>query len=278
MSNQRGTLFVVATPIGNMQDITRRAVEVLGSVDLVAAEDTRHTGRLLDALNIRTRLLSMHEHNERERVAQLTGLLLEGRRIALVSDAGTPLISDPGYPLVARCRELGLDVVPVPGPSALVAALSVSGLPTDRFLFEGFLPRTSSKRIARLEALADFTATMIFYESSHRILETLQDMRRVFGGERLVVMARELTKQYETVISQSLDTLIARVTEDANQQRGEFVVMVAGAESASGLDAEARRIMDAFAGEISPNRLAKLVAKLFGGNKRDYYQYLLERK
>jgi len=280
MSNASGVLYVVATPIGNLSDISRRAVEILAEVDLVAAEDTRHTKKLLDALNIHVRaMLSLHEHNERERLDRMLALLEEGRRIALVSDAGTPLISDPGFPLVARCREQGVQVVPVPGPSAVITALSVSGLPTDRFLFEGFLPRTASKRQDRLGHLRDFSSTMVFYESSHRILQTLTDMQALFGEERQAVMARELTKAFETVISGTLARLVEIVTADPNQQRGEFVVMVAGAEARPEmLGAEARRVLEAFADELSPNRLAKVAAKLYGGNKRDYYQYLLDRK
>lgn len=280
MSNASGILYVVATPIGNLSDISRRAVEILGEVDLVAAEDTRHTKKLLDALNIHApAMLSLHEHNERERLDHLLALLEEGRRIALVSDAGTPLISDPGFPLVARCREHGVKVVPVPGPSAVITALSVSGLPTDRFLFEGFLPRTASKRQARLDLLRDFTSTMVFYESSHRILQTLTDMQHLFGEDRQAVMARELTKVFETVFPGTLARLVEIVAADPNQQRGEFVVMVAGAEARpERVEAEARRVLDAFADELSPNRLAKVAAKLYGGNKRDYYQYLLEKK
>jgi 16S rRNA (cytidine1402-2'-O)-methyltransferase len=280
MSNASGILYVVATPIGNLSDISRRAVEILGEVDLVAAEDTRHTKKLLDALNIHApAMLSLHEHNERERLDHLLALLEEGRRIALVSDAGTPLISDPGFPLVARCREHGVKVVPVPGPSAVITALSVSGLPTDRFLFEGFLPRTASKRQARLDLLQDFTSTMVFYESSHRILQTLTDMQHLFGEDRQAVMARELTKAFETIVPGTLARLVEIVTADPNQQRGEFVVMVAGAEARPEMmEAEARRVLDAFADELSPNRLAKVAAKLYGGNKRDYYQYLLEKK
>lgn len=279
MSNLQGALYVVATPIGNLGDISLRASEVLGQVDLIAAEDTRHTRRLLDALNIQASMLSLHEHNERERVEQVTDLLKEGKRIALVSDAGTPLISDPGYPLVSRCRELGISVIPIPGASAVITALSVSGLPTDRFCFEGFLPRTPPKRRSALEKLAASHATLVFYESSHRILETLEDMRTVFGGARRAVVARELTKQFETVIPGTFDALIAAVEADANQQKGEFVVMVDGAGPSEDTSAEeAMRILDAFAEEMPPNRLAKVAAKLFGGNKRDYYQYLLDRK
>ncbi len=280
MSNASGILFVVATPIGNLSDISRRAVEILGDVDLVAAEDTRHTKKLLDALNIHVpAMLSLHEHNERERLDQLLALLEEGRRIALVSDAGTPLISDPGFPLVARCREQGVKVVPVPGPSAVITALSVSGLPTDRFLFEGFLPRTASKRQARLDHLRDFESTMVFYESSHRILQTLADMQQLFGDERQAVMARELKKKFETVLPGTLARLVEMVAADPDQQRGEFVVMVAGAEVRPEMvSLEARRVLDALADELSPNRLAKVAAKLYGGNKRDYYQYLLDRK
>ena len=280
MSNEPGVLYVVATPIGNLSDISRRAIETLGQVDLVAAEDTRHTKKLLDALAIEApAMLSLHEHNERERIDRILQMLQGGSRIALVSDAGTPLISDPGFPLVARCRELGLPVVAVPGPSAVVTALSVSGLPTDRFLYEGFLPRTASKRRARLEALRDFGSTMVFYESSHRILQTLEDMRQLFGHDRHAVVARELTKKFETVITGELARLVENVEADANQQRGEFVIMVAGAKLlANALDSEARRVLDAFADELSPNRLARVAAKLYGGNKRDYYNYLLDRE
>ena len=228
-----GTLFVVATPIGNRADLSARARETLAAVDLVAAEDTRHTGAFLAQLGISTPLLSVHEHNEAERIADLVSRLQQGAQIALVSDAGTPLVSDPGYRLVAAVAAAGLSVVPIPGACAAVAALSVAGLPTDRFVFEGFLPARGPKRRARLEALASETRTLVFYEAPHRLAEALADVAAVFGGERQAVLCRELTKLHEHVYRGAVGALEASALLDANMTRGEAVLVVAGATAAS---------------------------------------------
>lgn len=278
MSMQTGRLYVVATPIGNLRDITLRAVEVLKRVDLIAAEDTRHTAGLLSHLGIEATTLSFHEHNEHQRTRQLVELLLAGKEIALVSDAGTPLICDPGYRIVSACRERGVDVIPLPGASAVIAALSASGLPTDRFLFEGFLPRTQVKRRKRLQQLSDFPSTLVFYESPHRILHCLEDMRSLFGEDRRVVVARELTKRYETIIDQPLGRLLQTMTADNNQQRGEFVVMVAASESPLMEKGSIERVLQVLAGEMPPNQAARVAARISGRPKRELYQLLLKMK
>ncbi len=278
MSMQTGRLYVVATPIGNLGDITLRAVEVLKRVDLIAAEDTRHTAGLLSHLGIDAKTLSFHEHNERQRSQQLVELLLAGKEIALVSDAGTPLICDPGYRIVSACRERGVDVIPLPGASAVIAALSASGLPTDRFLFEGFLPRTQVKRRKRLQQLIDFPSTLVFYESPHRILHCLDDMRSLFGEDRRVVVARELTKRYETIIDQPLGRLLQTMTADNNQQRGEFVVMVAASENRVTLPGSVERVLQILADEMPPNQAARVAARISGQPKRELYQLLLKMK
>lgn len=275
---QTGRLYIVATPIGNLGDITRRAVEVLKQVDLIAAEDTRHTAGLLSHLGIGVRTLSLHEHNEQRRIQQLVEMLLGGEDIALVSDAGTPLICDPGYRIVCACREQGIDIVPVPGASAVIAALSVSGLPTDRFLFEGFLPRSRTKRLKRLQQLADIQSTLLFYESSHRILYCVEDMLELYGADRRVVIARELTKQFETIIDQPLGQLLQVMKRDANQQRGEFVVMVAASENFTSEQGSDDRVLQILAGEMAPNKAAKIAARITGRPKRELYQKLLKLK
>lgn len=275
---QTGRLYIVATPIGNLGDITRRAVEVLKRVDLIAAEDTRHTAGLLSHLGIDTRTLSFHEHNEHQRSQQLVGFLLAGQDIALVSDAGTPLICDPGYRIVCACRERGVDVIPLPGASAVITALSASGLPTDRFLFEGFLPRKQEKRLKRLQQLSDFPSTLVFYESTHRILHCLKDMLSLFGEDRRVVVARELTKQYETMLDQPLGQLLQTMAADTNQQRGEFVVMVAACENPAMEKGAVERVLQALAGEMPPNQVAKIAARITGRPKRELYQLLLKLK
>lgn len=275
---QTGRLYIVATPIGNLGDITRRAVEVLKQVDLIAAEDTRHTAGLLSHLGIDARTLSFHEHNEHQRSLQLVEMLLAGESIALVSDAGTPLICDPGYRIVSACRERGIDIVPVPGPSAVITALSASGLPTDRFLFEGFLPRSRVKRQKRLQELSDFRSTLVFYESSHRIRQSLQDMLTLYGEDRRVVVARELTKQYETIIDKPLGQLLQIITDDANQQRGEFVVMVAASGSSVSRQEFVDRMLQALVEEVPPNQAARIAARISGLPKRELYQLLLKLK
>ncbi|WP_456407456.1 16S rRNA (cytidine(1402)-2'-O)-methyltransferase, partial [Thiolapillus sp.] len=227
VSNSQGTLYIVSTPIGNLDDMSQRAIRVLRQVDRIAAEDTRHSRRLLQQHGIDTPMMALHEHNERKALKKVLEMLAEGKSLALISDAGTPLISDPGFPLVRACREQGIRVSPVPGPSALIAALSVSGLPVDAFCFHGFLPRTSAARKQRLAEWKATAVTQVFYESSHRILYALQDMQEVLGGEREVCVARELTKQYEEIIQGNLSEVVESVGADSMRQRGEFVVVLA---------------------------------------------------
>ena len=277
MSNTAGRLYVVATPIGNLDDITARAIQVLRTVDRVIAEDTRHSGRLLTHLAIDRPMLSLHEHNEAEAAQGVLALLSRGESLALVSDAGTPLISDPGYGLVRLCREQGIEVVAVPGPSALIAALSVSGLPTDRFRFEGFLPRRRQARLAHLESLRNETLTLVFYESSHRIVEALQDMTDLFGDSRRAVLGRELTKLHETVLSAPLGELLDRVRTDENQRKGEFVVMLAGADpavDAASNDTDA--LLAALLEELPLRQAANLAARISGKKKNQLYRRALE--
>jgi 16S rRNA (cytidine1402-2'-O)-methyltransferase len=268
-----GKLFVVATPIGNLADLSIRAREILSGADLIAAEDTRHSAALLAQFGIATRTLALHEHNEREKSAELVQRLREGAQIALISDAGTPLVSDPGYRLVRAAREAGITVSPVPGACAAIAALSAAGLPSDRFVFEGFLPAKSAARRSHLQTLAAETRTVIFYESSHRIGECLHDCAGVFGGERHAVLARELTKLYETILDGTLAHLSARVASDADQRRGEFVLLVAGAdtgEDAAKL-AEGRRVFEILRRELPPSRAAKLAAEISGASRKALY-------
>ena len=224
-----GRLWVIATPIGNLDDLSPRAAAVLREVEIVAAEDTRHSAPLLARVGSTARMLALHEHNEREQAARIVEVILAGRDVALIADAGTPLISDPGFRLVRAVREAGGSVSPVPGPCAAIAALSVAGLPSDRFVFEGFLPAKSAARRERMSALAAEARTLIFYESSHRIVESVADAIAVFGAAREAVLARELTKLYETVIAAPLGEIGERIAADANQQRGEFVLLIAGA-------------------------------------------------
>jgi 16S rRNA (cytidine1402-2'-O)-methyltransferase len=271
-------LYVVATPIGNLGDITARAIEVLSQVDLVAAEDTRHTRKLLRHLGIERPLLALHEHNERERMQGVLGRLREGQRVALVSDAGTPLISDPGFPLVRACHAEGIPVSPVPGASALVAALSVSGLPTDRFAFHGFLPRKAVARREQLDSLAGETATLVFYESAHRIRDSLADLCAAFGEAREAVLCRELTKLHETLLCEPLGALLARIEADPDQRRGEFVLVVAGSPPVDGGGAgELDRVLHALLEARVPLRQAAAVAARLSGEKRNRaYQRALQ--
>ncbi len=275
-----GVLYVVATPIGNLLDVTRRALEVLQSVSLVAAEDTRHSRKLLAHYGIGTPLLALHEHNERTATSGLLSRLESGADIALVSDAGTPLISDPGFHLVRTVREAGLQVVPVPGPSALTAALSVAGMPTDRFAFEGFLPARQAARRQRLQELQDVTATLVFYESSHRILESLGDMLAVFGADREATLARELTKTFETIRQASLSGLHAWVMADSDQQKGEFVVVVHGAAKpdARVIDVATERVLMLLMAELPLRQAASLAAQISGVSKNVLYEYALQLK
>lgn len=278
MSIIPGALYVVATPIGNLGDFSARAIEVLGQVTRIAAEDTRHSAPLLHKHGIATPLLSLHEHNERERVAQLIAELQGGASIGLISDAGTPLISDPGFHLVRAARAAGIRVIPVPGACALITALSAAGLPTDRFVFEGFLPAKGAARRARLEALCDETRTLAFYESSHRIVETLTDMVSVIGAQRPVVMARELTKTFETIRDGSLAELLAFVSDDANQQKGEFVLLLQGAEEVPEDAAEAGRVLGILLDELPVKQAAALAERITGVKKNELYKLALTLK
>ena len=267
-----GTLHVVATPIGNLGDLSPRALETLKRVDAICAEDTRHTRQLLAHFGLERPLLALHEHNEGDAAAPLVARLLAGDSLALVSDAGTPLVSDPGFRLVRAARAAGVRVSPVPGPSALVAALSAAGLPSDRFVFEGFLPAKAKARREHLQALAAEPRTLIFYEASHRIEETLADMAMAFGDERPAVVARELTKLFETVLDGGVAELARRVREDANQRKGEFVVLVQGApEAADAKVAEGRRLYARLCEHLPPSTAAKLAADLSGAPRKALY-------
>ncbi|WP_115292262.1 16S rRNA (cytidine(1402)-2'-O)-methyltransferase [Ectopseudomonas mendocina] len=280
-SVQPGSLYVVATPIGNLDDISARALRILRDVALIAAEDTRHSARLLQHFGIETPLAACHEHNEREQGGRFLARLQAGEDVALISDAGTPLISDPGYHLVRQARAAGFAVVPVPGACALIAALSAAGLPSDRFIFEGFLPAKATGRRARLEQVHEEPRTLIFYEAPHRILECLQDMRDVFGGDRPALLARELTKTFETLQGLPLAELCDWVAADSNQQRGECVVVVAGWQAPEGeeaVSAEALRVLDLLMAEMPLKRAAALAAEITGVRKNLLYQVALERK
>ena len=267
-----GVLHVVATPIGNLGDFPPRAGKVLASVAAICAEDTRHTRQLLAQVGVSTPLLALHEHNEDALAPRLVERLQAGESLALVSDAGTPLVSDPGFRLVRAAREAGIRVSPVPGPCALVAALSVAGLPSDRFAFEGFLPAKAAARRERLAALAGEPRTLIFYESSHRIEDMLADAAAAFGDDRPAVLARELTKLFETVLDGSLAELHARVQADANQRKGEFVLVVEGAgEEGAGRLAEGRRVYALLARELKPSVAAKLAAEITGAPRKALY-------
>ena len=269
------SLYIVATPLGNLEDITLRALRILSEVDVVAAEDTRHSRGLLAHHGIECKLLALHEHNEEKQAPQLVERLLAGESIALICDAGTPLLSDPGYRLISLAIEKGVAVVPVPGASAVTAALSVAGLPTDRFAFEGFLPPRQGARLKRLQALATEQRTLVFYESSHRIAAFLADLEAAFGGQRQVAVCRELTKQFETVLRGPVEEVRQAVENDDNQRKGEFVVLVHGhAEDAdSGLDAAlllARELKES----IGASQAARIAARIHGVQRRDLYRLL----
>lgn len=266
------TLYVVATPIGNLGDLSPRAQETLRAVAAICAEDTRHTRQLLAHFGIDTPLLALHEHNEKALAERLVARLAAGESLALVSDAGTPLISDPGFRLVRAARAAGLRVSPVPGSCAAIAALSVAGLPSDRFVFEGFLPAKAAARRARLSALAAETRTLVFYESAHRIEQTLADLATAFDGARHVALARELTKLFETVLNGTLADLLARVQGDADQRRGEFVLIVEGAgDDADARLAEGRRLYARLGEHLPPSAAARLAAELSGAPRKALY-------
>lgn len=280
ISIKPSTLYIVATPIGNLGDITLRAIETLKNVDLIAAEDTRHSGLLLQHFAIEGRLYPLHDHNEQQKTEALIEKLKSGLSIALISDAGTPLINDPGYHLVKACYRNQITVVPVPGACAAITALSVSGLPTDRFCYEGFLPAKSKARIDLLTQLKQEPRTVIFYESTHRILDSLQDMLDVYGPEKIVVLAKELTKSWETIIHSPLKDLIEWLKADDNRRKGEFVLIVEGYDKVNEqeIDPDAIKLLNRLQQEIPLKKAAGIVAEIYGLKKNQLYQLGLEQK
>jgi 16S rRNA (cytidine1402-2'-O)-methyltransferase len=272
------TLYLVATPIGNLGDITQRAISVLAQVDIIAAEDTRHSQRLLSHLGIKTKLLAYHEHNEDKMTPRLLDDLEAGKSIALISDAGTPLISDPGYRLVTQAHDRDIKVVPVPGVCAAITALSAAGLATDAFSFEGFPPAKHGARIHFFEQFAAQQNTMIFYVSCHRIIETLQDMLPVFGADRRVTFARELTKTFETIKRMELSALIDWVEADENQRKGEIVVIVEGKKSDLSDTAQLDNYLSILLAELPVKQAVNLLVKMTGENKNEIYKRALELK
>lgn len=272
-----GTLFVVATPIGNLADMVPRAVAILQTVALIAAEDTRHSGRLLAHFNIQTPLVAYHEHSAPGQGERILATLASDRNVALISDAGTPLIADPGYRLVRAARAQGCQVTPIPGSCAAIAALSAAGLPSDRFAFEGFLPARRSARRHRLETLARAPHTLIFYEAPHRVVETLADLCDTFGSAREAALARELTKTFETILTGTLAAILAAVIADANQQRGEIVLVVGGADLRDDVvaTAEAERVLRLLLAELPLKQAAELAARITGTSKNLLYQKAL---
>ena len=273
-----GTLYLVSTPIGNLGDITQRAISVLDQVDIVAAEDTRHSQRLLSHLGIKTKLTSYHEHNEDKVTPKLLDALEAGRSIALISDAGTPLISDPGYRLVTQAHDREAKVVPIPGVCAAIAALSAVGLATDSFAFEGFPPAKQGARLHFFEQFVARRQTMIFYVSCHRIIETLQDMQTIFGETRRVGFAREITKTFETIKRMELSALINFVEEDENQRKGEIVLVVEGDLTVQETGMQIDHYLSILLKELPVKQSVSLVVKLTGENKNDIYKRALELK
>jgi len=270
------SLYVVATPLGNIADIGLRAIAVLNAVDVVAAEDTRHSQRLLDAFGIRSRMLAVHQHNEQEAAGRLIGLLEAGQHVALITDAGTPAVSDPGARLVARVRAAGHAVVPVPGACAAVAALSVSGFVDGGFRFVGFLPARPAARLTALQALHDEADAMVFYEAPHRITECVADLATVFGGERELLIAREMTKLHEQIVRMPLAETALWFEADSNRSRGEFVLVVAGKPPGEGLEAEAERVLLLLLDELPLKTAVRLAAEIAGASRKTLYARALE--
>lgn len=276
-NNKLGNLYIVATPIGNLDDITIRALNILRTVDYIAAEDTRHSGNLLKHFGITSKLIALHNFNEKQQSASLIKLLQEGNEVALISDAGTPLISDPGYHLVAEVRKAGINIIPIPGACAAMTALCASGLPTDKFVFEGFLPAKTMARNKRLLDLKIETRTTIYYEAPHRVLSTITAMLEVFGADRQAVIARELTKKFETIYSDNLSAIKTWLETDPNQQKGEFVILVHGDNRPSNqeISVETLNLLTILAAELSPNQAASLASKITGASKNILYKNLI---
>lgn len=276
--HQFGQLYIVATPIGNLNDITQRALTVLEEADLIAAEDTRHSGLLLSHYGIKKPFFALHDHNEQQKAATLVEKLQQGANIALISDAGTPLISDPGYHLVRQCRQAGIQIIPIPGACAAITALSAAGVASNRFCFEGFLPAKTKGRCDKLGEVANEPRTLIFYESTHRILDTLTDMQKVLGSDRYVVMAREITKTWETIHGDNLSDLIDWVKEDSNRTKGEIVLIVEGKpeEVNEEISPQAIQLLTLLNKELPPKKAAAIVAETFDLKKKVLYQYALD--
>ncbi len=274
-----GTLYIVATPIGNLKDISQRALDILAEVDVIACEDTRHTQKLLSAYSIKNKTLSMHDHNERQRQDYIGELLQQGQNIALVSDAGTPLISDPGFHLVRHCRSLGLTVSPIPGACAAIAALSAAGLPTDRFSFEGFLPSKSGARQAALTELANETRTMVFYDAPRRAIDTVADIVETLGGDRYIVIARELTKTFETIHSDTAANFLLWLKEDPNQLKGEMVLIIEGHKvDPNAILPHILTTLKLLVDELPPKKACAIAAKIYGVKKNTLYETALSLK
>jgi 16S rRNA (cytidine1402-2'-O)-methyltransferase len=279
MSNKNGKLYVVATPIGNLSDLSYRAIEILQSVDMIAAEDTRHVRQLLQHYGISNKLTPLHQHNEKHASPLLIEKMQQGLSIALVSDAGTPLISDPGLPLIKLAKAAEITVSPIPGACALIAAISASGLPVSQFMFEGFLPRTSSARKTFFQNKLDAPYTWVVYESSHRILATIKDITETLPGERTIVIARELTKLYETIVNTTVDQALELFESDKNMQRGEFVILVAGAEPTQNkneISPEQEKILTVLLKECSIKSAVAMAVEITGARKKTLYQAALK--
>lgn len=280
MNDSTGILYIVATPIGNLQDMTQRALETFAQVDLIAAEDTRHSGLLLSYYGIKKPFFALHDHNEQEKAHILVEKLKQGIDIALISDAGTPLISDPGFHLVRQCREAGIRVVPLPGACAAVTALCAAGIASDRFCFEGFLPAKSKARKDKLQSLAEEDRTLIFYESTHRILDMLDDLQTIFGADRYVVLAREITKTWETICGDKAQSLRRWLSDDPNRTKGEMVVIVEGkpkSYEAEEFSPQAVKALELIAKALPLKKAAAIVAELYGYKKNALYQFGLEK-
>lgn len=279
MNDLTGILYIVATPIGNLQDITQRALEAFAQVDLIAAEDTRHSGLLLSHYGIKKPFFALHDHNEQEKAYLLVEKLKQGTNIALISDAGTPLISDPGFHLVRQCREAGIKVVPLPGACAAITALCASGIASDRFCFEGFLPAKTKARKDKLEQVVNEERTLIFYESTHRILDTLEDMQAVLGEKRYVVLAREITKTWETITGDKIQSLRNWLSDDPNRTKGEMVLIVEGKPKSNNeeeISPQAIKALILISKELPLKKAAAIVSELYGYKKNALYQYGLE--
>ena len=276
-NNDTASLYIVATPIGNLSDMSQRAIDILQTVDVIAAEDTRHSGILLQHFSIKTQSISLHDHNEKQRSETLLTRLQKGESVALISDAGTPLISDPGYKLVSLVREHNIPVIPIPGSCAVITALSASGLPSDKFTFEGFLPPKQGARNQTLQQLIDESRTMIFYDAPRRLQGTLADMIDVFGGERKACIARELTKIHETITTKSLSELLAWVSEDSHQQKGECVLLLEGSKKQKdSSETEINRVLTLLLKELPVKKSAAITASLLDVSKNTAYDMALK--